>query len=41
MRKQVDKLDPVRSKFKTIEKEEISLEDKMAEVREQVRGLQR
>ena len=39
MRKQVDKLDPVRSKFKTIEKEEISLEDKMAEVREQVRGL--
>lgn len=39
MRKQVDKLDPVRSKFKTIEKEEISLEDKMGEVREQVRGL--
>jgi segregation and condensation protein A len=39
MRKQVDKLDPIRSKFKTIEREEISLEAKMAEIREKVRGL--
>ncbi len=40
MRKQVDKVDPIRSKFKNIEKEEISLEAKMIEVREQVRGLE-
>ncbi len=40
MRKQVDKVDPIRSKFKEIEREEISLEEKMAEVREQVRGLE-
>ena len=33
MRKQVDKVDPIRSKFKEIEREEISLEEKMAEVR--------
>lgn len=39
MRKQVEKVDPIRSKFKNIEREEISLEAKMAEVREQVRGL--
>lgn len=30
MRKQVDKIDPVRSKFGKIEKEEVSLSDKMA-----------
>ena len=30
---------PIRSKFKNIEREEISLEAKMAEIREQVRGL--
>ena len=29
MKKQVDKVDPVRSKFGKIEKEEVSLEDKM------------
>ena len=29
MRKQVDKVDPIRSKFGKIEKEEVSLEDKM------------
>jgi segregation and condensation protein A len=29
MKKQVDKIDPVRSKFGKIEKEEVSLEDKM------------
>ena len=40
MRKQVDKVDPIRSKFKEIEREEISLEEKMAEVREEVRGLE-
>ena len=39
MRKQVEKVDPIRSKFKNIEREEISLEAKMAEIREQVRGL--
>ena len=30
MKKQVDKIDPVRSKFGKIQKEEVSLEDKMA-----------
>jgi segregation and condensation protein A len=30
MKKQVDKIDPVRSRFGRIEKEEVSLEDKMA-----------
>ena len=29
MKKQVDKIDPVRSKFGKIEKEEVSLSDKM------------
>ena len=32
MKKQQDKIDPVRSKFGKIEKEEVSLEDKMAEL---------
>ena len=39
MKKQVDKIDPIRSKFGTIEREEISIEDKMATIREDVRGL--
>lgn len=39
MRKQVDKIDPIRSKFGNIEKEEVNIEDKMAEIRENVRGL--
>lgn len=39
MKKQVDKIDPIRSKFGTIEKEEVNIEDKMEEVREQVVGL--
>lgn len=39
MKKQVDKIDPIRSKFGTIEKEEVNIEDKMEEVREQVAGL--
>lgn len=34
MKKQVYKIDPVRSKFGKIEKEEVSLEDKMAELEE-------
>ncbi|MCM1282186.1 MAG: segregation/condensation protein A [Muribaculaceae bacterium] len=32
MKKQKDKIDPLRSKFGRIEKEEVSLEDKMAEL---------
>lgn len=39
LRKQVDKVDPIRSKFKNIEKEEVSLEKKMTDIRGQVRGL--
>lgn len=39
MRRQVDKVDPIRSKFGTIEKEEINIEERMLQVREEVRGL--
>lgn len=39
MRKQVDKIDPIRSRFGTIEKEEINIEDRMIQIREEVRGL--
>lgn len=39
MKKQVDKLDPIRSKFGTIEKEEINIEDRMLQIREEVKGL--
>lgn len=39
MRKQIDKVDPIRSKFGTIEKEEVNIEDKMREIRATVRGL--
>lgn len=39
MRKQVEKIDPIRSKFGTIEKEEINIEDRMVQIREEVRGL--
>ncbi len=39
MRKQVDKIDPIRSKFGTIEKEEINIEERMVQIREKVRGL--
>lgn len=39
MRKQVDKVDPIRSKFGTIEKEEINIEERMIQIREEVRGL--
>ena len=34
MKKQVEKIDPVRSKFGKIQKEEISLEDKMSQLTE-------
>lgn len=34
IRKQEDKIDPIRSKFGKIEKEEISLSDKMLQMRE-------
>ena len=34
MKKQVDKIDPIRSKYGKIEKEEVSLEDKMADLEE-------
>ena len=39
MKKQVDKIDPIRSKFGTIEKEEINIEDRMVQIREEVKGL--
>ena len=32
MKKQVDKIDPIRSKYGKIEKEEVSLEDKMLQL---------
>ena len=34
MKKQVDKIDPVRSKFGRIEKEEVSMSKKMREIQE-------
>lgn len=37
MKKQVDKVDPIRSKFGKIEKEEFSLEDKMTSLEEYAR----
>lgn len=37
MKKQVDKIDPVRSKFGKIQKEEVSLEDKMLSLEEYAR----
>ena len=37
IRRQEDKVDPIRSKFGKIEKEEVSLSDKMEEVREYAR----
>lgn len=39
MKRQVDKIDPIRSKFGQIEKEEVRVEDKMEVIREQIRGL--
>ncbi len=39
MKRTVDRVDPIRSKFGTIEKEEIRIEDKMDEIRTSVKGL--
>lgn len=39
MKKQVEKIDPIRSKFGTIEREEISIEERMDMIRDQVKGL--
>lgn len=39
MKRMTDKVDPVRSKFGRIEKEKISVEDKMNHIRERMRGL--
>ncbi len=39
MKKQVEKIDPIRSKFGTIEREEISIEKRMDTIRDQVKGL--
>ncbi len=39
MKRTVDRVDPIRSKFGTIEKEEVRIEDKMDEIRTSVRGL--
>ena len=41
MKRQKEKIDPIRSRFGKIEKEEISLEEKMETIREQMRGLSR
>ena len=41
MRKQADKIDPVRSKFGRIEKEEVSLEEKMAYLEEYAKAHRR
>lgn len=39
MKRTVDRVDPIRSKFGTIEKEEVRIEDKMEEIRTSVKGL--
>ena len=39
MKRTVDRVDPVRSKFGTIEKDEVRIEDKMDEIRNGIRGL--
>ena len=39
MKREVDRIDPVRSRFGTITREEIKLEDRMIEVREEIKGL--
>ena len=39
MKRQNDRLDPVRSKFGKITKEEITVEDKMVELRSSIKGL--
>ncbi|MBE5943927.1 MAG: segregation/condensation protein A [Lachnospiraceae bacterium] len=39
IRRTVDRIDPIRSKFGTIEKEEVRIEDKMEEIRSSIKGL--
>jgi len=39
MKRTVDRVDPIRSKFGTIEKEEVRIEDKMEEIRTGIKGL--
>ena len=39
LKRMTDKVDPVRSKFGRIEKEKISVDDKMKAIRERMRGL--
>ena len=41
MKRQKEKIDPIRSRVGKIEKEEISVEEKMETIREQMRGLSR
>ena len=39
MKRTADRMDPIRSKFGTIEREEVRIEDKMVEIREKISGL--
>lgn len=39
MKRMTDKVDPVRSKFGKIEREKISVEDKIIDIRDKIRGL--
>ncbi|MBP3718771.1 MAG: segregation/condensation protein A [Eubacterium sp.] len=39
LRREIDRVDPVRSKFGTITREEIRLEDKIIEIRNEIKGL--
>lgn len=39
MKKKKDKIDPIRSKFGKIEKEEVRVEDKVVHIRRQLKGL--
>ncbi len=39
MRREVYRMDPVRSKFGTISRDEIKLEDRMVEIQQEIRGL--
>lgn len=39
LRREIDRVDPVRSKFGTITRDEIRLEDKMLEIRNEIKGL--
>ena len=39
LKREIDRVDPVRSKFGTITRDEIKLEDKMLEIRNEIKGL--